>query len=64
MMKAKKIIIAKGKDETLFLESVSSASYLISLANGAKAEIVVVNSAPTDVDVEMKVNVKIGKKPC
>ena len=60
-MKTEKISVANGKEESLFLEATSSAAYSISLAEGAKAEIVVVNSAPTDANVELKVNVKIGK---
>ena len=60
-MAVEKIIIPKGKEETLFLESASSASYAITLANGAKAEIVIANAAPADADVAINADVKIGK---
>ncbi|MCX6771225.1 MAG: SufD family Fe-S cluster assembly protein [Candidatus Micrarchaeota archaeon] len=60
-MEAEKVSIAKGKERTLFLESASSASYSISLAEGAKAEIAIVNIAPEETDVEIKVEAMVGK---
>ena len=56
-----RISIAKGKEESMLLQTTSSASYSISLAEGAKAEVAIVNAAPLDVDVEMKVEAKLGK---
>lgn len=61
LMKAEKISVATGKEECVFLQASSSASYSISLADGAKAEVVVVNAAPADEDVEMKVDAALGK---
>ena len=61
LMRTEKISIANGDERNIILESASSSSYSISLAEGAKAEIVIVNSAPLDADVEMKIDVKIGK---
>jgi len=60
-MKAEKISVAKGSEKTLLLEANCSAAYSISLAEGAKAEVVIVNAAPVDDDVEISVDVKIGK---
>jgi len=60
-MKVERIRVAKGSGRTIVLESTSSASYSISLAGGAKAEIVIVNSAPADADVGMKLEATIGK---
>ncbi len=60
-MKAETISIAAGKEKCMLLQNTSSATYSISLAEGAKAEIAIINSAPLDENVEMKVDVKIGK---
>ncbi len=60
-MSVEKISIATGSEKTIILDVTSSASYSIALAEGAKAEVVVVNAAPVDEDVEMKVEAKIGK---
>ena len=60
-MNAEKISVATGKEESLFLKAASSAHYSISLAEGAKAEVVIVNAAPTNMDVDMKVDARIGK---
>ena len=60
-MKTEKISIAAGKEKCLLLQAPSSAAYSISLAENAKAEIVIVNAAPVDKDVEILVDVKIGK---
>ena len=60
-MKTEKISIAAGKEKCMLLQNVSSASYSISLAEGAKAEIAIVNSAPNDKDVELTVEAKLGK---
>lgn len=57
----KRISIASGKEECMLLQTTSSASYSIMLADGARAEIAIVNSAPADKDVELKVEAKIGK---
>jgi len=61
VMKAKEISIARGSEKALMLKTTSSAAYSISLSDGAKAEIVIVNDAPANEDVEMKVEAKIGK---
>jgi len=60
-MKAEKIAIAAGKEECMLLQNNSSASYSISVAEGAKAEIAIINSSPAGMDVEMEVDAKVGK---
>jgi Fe-S cluster assembly protein SufD len=60
-MKEEKIAIAAGKERCMLLQTTSSAAYSISLADGAAAEIVVVNSAHVNEDVEIQVEAKIGK---
>ena len=57
----KKISIPKGNQVDFLIKNTSSSAYSITLAEGAKAEIAIVNSAPDDVDVEMKVEVAVGK---
>ncbi|MFA6328049.1 MAG: SufD family Fe-S cluster assembly protein [Candidatus Micrarchaeia archaeon] len=56
-----RINVASGKEKRVFLRPASSASYSISLAEGAKAEVVIVNSAPEGRDAEMNVEAKVGK---
>ena len=60
-MRTEKINIAAGKEKCLLLQATSSAAYSISLAEGAKAEVVIVNNAPADENVEMTVEAKVGK---
>ena len=60
-MRTERISVAKGSEKMLMLKTTSSAAYSISLAEGAKAEIVIVNSAPANEDVAIQVEAKIGK---
>jgi len=60
-MKEERIAIAAGKEKCILLQAASSASYSITLAEGAKAEIAIINSTLLDADVVMNVDVKIGK---
>ena len=60
-MKIGGINVVKGSEKTLMLGAESSASYSITLADGANAEIAIVNSAPEDRDVELDVEVVVGK---
>jgi len=55
------IIVAVGNEKPIMLRATSSAAYSISLAGGAKAEIAIVNAAPVDEDVVIKVDAAIGK---
>jgi Fe-S cluster assembly protein SufD len=61
-MMAKKISVAKRNEKTIMLKATSSAAYSISLAEGAKAEIAIVNSSPEDKDIQIMVEARIGKK--
>jgi len=61
MMEAEKISIAAGKETCMLLRNASSAAYSISLAEGARAEVAVVNDAPADEDVELDVEAALGK---
>jgi len=60
-MIAEKIAVAKGRARAIILEATSSADYSIALAEGAKAEVVIVNATPIDKDAEILVDAKIGK---
>jgi Fe-S cluster assembly protein SufD len=61
-MNEKKITIAMGDEKTIMLDATSSAAYSIALAEGAKAEVAIVNSAHMEEDVELKVEAMVGKK--
>ena len=62
MMKLERINVARGREKIMVLRATGSAAYSVSLADGARAEVAIVNLTPIGDDVEIKVDAVVGKK--
>jgi Fe-S cluster assembly scaffold protein SufB len=57
----KKTTVKKGKKQFIVLQNKESAAHKIDVEDGAEAEILLVNCAPNDADVKLKIDAHVGK---